>query len=390
MIEPEEDNEARQSLFEIMGSLDCCVSEFKKEDSREEEEKETIEYFYESYGGLVSKERIRHFLDEYWTLSRKIHDLQRQSTAEQRTEAWYYMRYNMITASSVWKIFRSTAQRNSLIYEKCGPPPSPFNNTLGDNSYKNDNVNGGNSSGGGGARQWGQKYEPLSALLYERRFNTRIGEFGCIRHPRHEFLGASPDGINIDPASPLYGTMVEIKNIVNRPITGTPKDEYWIQMQIQMEVCDLDRCHFVETRFKEYSGGRQEFYEDAIHDVRGVATRPSMENGENKYTFHILEQNNTKTPMGYEEIIAWTKTLPNPLTHEYLYWFLDEMSCIMVERDRAWFQSHVGAMEETWATIVKERVEGCDHRKPKSRKQPSDVPHPGLFLDNEDVVVALL
>ena len=46
--------------------------------------------------------------------------------------------------------------------------------------------------------------------------------------------------------------MVEIKNIVNREITGRPKEEYWIQTQIQMEVCDLDECDFVETRFKEY------------------------------------------------------------------------------------------------------------------------------------------
>ena len=337
---------------------------------------DAVEYFHESYGGFVSKDHIERALREYWSISRKIRNL--KSDIEQRTDAWYLLRYNMITASSVWKIFRSVAQRNSLIYEKCLPPPAAF----GSNQS-------GPNSGGGGPRQWGQKYEPLSALLYERRFNTRLGEFGCIRHPRHEFLGASPDGINVDPASPLYGTMVEIKNIVNRPITGTPKDEYWIQMQIQMEVCDLDRCHFVETRFKEYAGGRREFYEDVKHVVRGVATKALTSLAETtteKYIFHILETNEN---MKYEEIIAWTKTLPNPLTHEYLYWFLDEMSCVMVERDRDWFQSHVAAMEETWATIVKERVEGYDHRKPKSRKQPSDMPHPGLFADDEDVVIAI-
>jgi hypothetical protein len=364
--EEEEFREIRQSVFESMEPVE-------DEDDYMED---AVEYFHESYGGFVSKDNIERALREYWSISRKIRNL--KSDIEQRTDAWYLLRYNMITASSVWKIFRSVAQRNSLIYEKCLPPPA----ALGSNQS-------GPNSGGGGPRQWGQKYEPLSALLYERRFNTRLGEFGCIQHPRHEFLGASPDGINVDPASPLYGTMVEIKNIVNRPITGTPKDEYWIQMQIQMEVCDLDRCHFVETRFKEYAGGRREFYEDEKHTVRGVATRaltPLAETTTEKYIFHILETNEN---MKYEEIIAWTKTLPNPLTHEYLYWFLDEMSCVMVERDRDWFQSHVAAMEETWATIVKERVEGYDHRKPKSRKQPSDMPHPGLFADDEDVVIAI-
>ena len=45
--------------------------------------------------------------------------------------------------------------------------------------------------------------------------------------------------------------MLEIKNIVNREINGIPKKEYWIQMQLQMEVCDLGECDFLETRFKE-------------------------------------------------------------------------------------------------------------------------------------------
>ena len=45
--------------------------------------------------------------------------------------------------------------------------------------------------------------------------------------------------------------MVEIKNVVSREITGIPVTKYWIQTQIQMEVCDLEECDFVETKFKE-------------------------------------------------------------------------------------------------------------------------------------------
>ena len=49
------------------------------------------------------------------------------------------------------------------------------------------------------------------------------------------FYLASPDGINIKADSPYYGRAVEIKNPVSREITGIPKKDYWIQMQIQME-----------------------------------------------------------------------------------------------------------------------------------------------------------
>jgi hypothetical protein len=78
-----------------------------------------------------------------------------------------------------------------------------------------------------------------------------VDDFGCLQHDAHAFLGASPDGINVDPASQRYGRMLEIKNIVNRDITGIPKKEYWIQMQLQMETADLNECDFLETQFSE-------------------------------------------------------------------------------------------------------------------------------------------
>ena len=49
--------------------------------------------------------------------------------------------------------------------------------------------------------------------------------------------------------------------IVNRKITGIPKEEYWIQMQLQMETCNLNECDFLETRFCEYES-KEEFEKD--------------------------------------------------------------------------------------------------------------------------------
>ena len=62
--------------------------------------------------------------------------------------------------------------------------------------------------------------------------------FGCIRHPTINFLAASPDGIDED------GTMIEIKCVYSRKITGIPKKVYYDQMQLQMEVCNLNKCIF--------------------------------------------------------------------------------------------------------------------------------------------------
>ena len=118
---------------------------------------------------------------------------------------------------------------------------------------------------------WGQKYEPLSVLIYEYLYDTKVEDFGCIRHPTYNFLGASPDGINIDKKSKKYGRMLEIKNIVNREINGIPKKEYWTQTQLQMEVCDLDECDFLETKFTEYPDSSS-FYNDieTKNEFKGV------------------------------------------------------------------------------------------------------------------------
>ena len=88
-------------------------------------------------------------------------------------------------------------------------------------------------------------------------------DFGCIPHKEFKNIGASPDGINTDPKSSRYGRMVEVKNRFSEsvPITGIPKEEYWIQMQLQMNVCELNECDFLETRFKQYDN-----YQDFIND----------------------------------------------------------------------------------------------------------------------------
>ena len=88
-------------------------------------------------------------------------------------------------------------------------------------------------------------------------------DFGCIPHSLYPNIGASPDGINTNTKSTRYGRMVEVKNRFSNsfPITGIPKEEYWIQMQVQMNVCNLNECDFLETRFKEYPSS-VEFYAD--------------------------------------------------------------------------------------------------------------------------------
>jgi hypothetical protein len=209
--------------------------------------------------------------------------------------------------------------------------------------------------------EWGKKYEPLSAEIYERRYKTHLAEFGCIVHPKYPFLGASPDGINDEPQSPKYGRMVEIKNIVNREIKSTPKDEHWIQTQVQMEVCDLNECDFVETRFKEFAN--EDEYIECNGSEKGIVIRQIQDNLPVKYYYHIHD---ASVDFNQQE---WIDSIVKEGIYTLHYWYLDEFSCILIERDSKWFESVIGDVEELWNTIVLERQTGrFVDRKPKSRK----------------------
>jgi len=295
---------------------------------------------------------------------------------KQKTKEWHDVRNGLITASNLWKVFGTESQVNSLIYEKC-------NQYNADNKKdRSDSVTDGNAFDNANiesAIHWGVKYEPLTTMLYEHIYQTKIAEFGCIPHDKYYFIGASPDGINIDPDSPKYGRMLEIKNIKNRDITGIPKEEYWVQTQIQMETCGLDECDFVETRFLEYAT-EQEFYDDNEREHKGVilAFMEKMTNqiGSPKPKYEYMP---VDADLDKDSIDIWIKETKQSnkgegmILFSVIYWYLDEISCVLIQRNRRWFDAALPKIKEVWQTIEKERVSGYEHRNSKKRQPKTQV-----------------
>ena len=293
-------------------------------------------------------------------MKKKIEFLESLYQPEQKTDEWYSHRHGLITASSVWKAFGSQSVQNQLIYEKCMPfDPTKYSRVNTESSL-----------------HWGQKYEVLSKQLYEEINGTKVQEFGCIRHPNsnYYFIGASPDGINVCPLSPLYGRLVEIKNVVSREINGIPKEDYWIQMQIQMEVCNLPECDFEETKFTEYED--EDAFNADSNEINDYLNWNYNLNGKRRgvivyftkdekpfYQYAPLDIT-TKT-----EFDAWFEETIN--THDNLtwikniYWRLDVYSCVLVLRNKEWFKNAVVKIEELWKIIETEKHTGFEHRAPK-------------------------
>jgi putative phage-type endonuclease len=312
-------------------------------------------------------------------ITNKLIKLRKKPQPVQRTPEWYIFRHNLITASNAYKVFESQAAINQIIYEKCQPLKTNFDD---DKSSTMVNVNT--------TLHWGQKYEPLSVLIYEDMYGTKIEDFGCIEHETHKFLGASPDGINIDPNSDRYGRMLEIKNIVNREINGVPKKEYWIQMQIQMEVWDLDECDFLETKFVEYSDSSS-FFNDVKNDssMKGVIAYFHTKDGRPYYVYKPLNIIGIEEINNWEEMIVdkYQNNVENDNDNENInknkekmiwikniYWKLEKLSCVLVLRNKKWFQDNIGQIGKIWKTIEEERVTGYEHRAPnrKVKKEKPD------------------
>jgi len=306
---------------------------------------------------------------------KKIQQLREIPQPVQRTPEWYQFRWNLITASNAWKAFESQNTINQLIYEKCQPLKDFTLEQFEEVKMINTNT----------TLHWGQKYEPLSVMLYEYTYNSKVEDFGCIQHPIYKFIGASPDGIIVKSETGRFGRMLEIKNIVNREINGIPKKEYWVQMQLQMEVCDLDECDFLETKFVEYPDYQSYRNDSTVASFHGEEFNSYVTTKDGSYKGIIVHFHTSKGTPHYEymPLNLWTpddvsnwendivqKYESEPYKYTFLkfnYWKLEKLSCVLVSRNKEWFKNNVGQLEKVWKIIEKERVSGYEHRAPVKR-----------------------
>jgi hypothetical protein len=165
-------------------------------------------------------------------------------------------------------------------------------------------------------------------------------------------------------------------------------------MQLQMEVCDLDECDFLETKFTEYpdyfsyvSDTLNEYYEDEEgieclnlslskdNKMKGSIIYFHTKEGKPFYVYRPLDLIHPHDIENWQDysVETYENEPYNYIYMKTIYWKLEVLSCILVLRNREWFKSNVLQLEKVWKIIEEERITGYQHRAPvkKQKKEPS-------------------
>lgn len=368
-------NEIKQSSQETTKETENNTLNMKNEDSQENindvnniinEYKKMIEINNANTDDDVSsKDMLKKF--------EKFKELRQIESPKQRSEEWFKLRESAITASDGASAIGQNKYEAKInfIFKKCGL----LDFVVNANCYN------------------GTKYEQIATMIYEKRHDVRIDEFGLMKHPKLDFLAASPDGIcngyKYDGVhkSNKIGRMLEIKCPTTRTIQkkGNIIGDicplyYWIQIQQQLECCDLDECDFWQCKILEYST-RDEFIEDTNKEIPYLSNEFGMEKGciiqllpknEFKKINTDYQYNNTvyqyakflyppKIEMSPTDIDLWiAETISKTIVLEHndyildrvIFWKLQNYNNTTIQRDNQWFKNNLPLYKDIWDKVL--------------------------------------
>lgn len=299
----------------------------------------------------------------------------------QKSKKWFEMRKSMITASDGGAALGEDDHHKKMfdfILKKCG---------IGDKFE--DNVH----------TYHGKKYERVAILVYEQRNDIQLLDFGLLKHRTINFLGASPDSICniltlINELSLLGGRMVEIKCPTLREILTEGEidgvrcpHQYWVQVQLQLECCDLEECDFWQCKILEYKN-KEEYIENYNKKEPFISKKTGFEHGailqfmpnnDNEFqSVFVYPKKINMTTEDYEEwikrekekfntegLLNDTQGFPMPEKDEpqlpkakrytfykVVWWYMVKADQLLIKRDREWFKAKLPVLEKTWSYVT--------------------------------------
>lgn len=309
---------------------------------------------------------------------------------EQGTAGWQLRRKQLLTASEASKCLKATHKAlDSWLLRFKKDPVDYINPTKSCNAYGdimdfiNDKI-GYSTFEGNEATNFGHRFEPVARSIYEFLKKTTVKEYGCIVHRNLPWLGASPDGVDLE------GHILEIKCPSRRRPDGECRIEYYIQMQIQFEVLDFHETgYFMDNHFLELANrdiyditsvnGERNFKGAfvRINCKQGIYPPPSIPfNGPEMANW--AEQKCAELRAEHEhKMTKFTTDQPkNDFTTELpqvTYWWLPYFFLVPVTRDYKWFKDNKDDLKQAYdrAMFQKQRIEAAAASAKRAHSEPS-------------------
>lgn len=299
-------------------------------------------------------------------LRKKVVALRKKKLPEQRTPEWFQARQTRITASEAAScLFKTKEVCDNYIKQfnvtnfkfKENDPLNPYE-TIEDYIIKKcSSFYGVNVFKDNPATLWGKKYEEVANRVYSKLNNTIVYEFGLVPHSKIKWLAASPDGITPD------GVMLEIKCPKSRKIDeSAPPLYYWVQTQIQLEVCDLDVCDFLECEIEELKN-EDEFCNKIVQGNQdlGIVLQINAGKGDGPtYVYPPLEANTQQDYIQWKNKIL--EEIPGAIP---TYFFISKYNIISIRRSKEWFANVKNDIKKVWEKIKKFQINKDDFSKYK-------------------------
>lgn len=284
--------------------------------------------------------------------------LERPQTAQHGAD-WYSQRAQRLTASEFSQIL--DGRRAALLRAKLNPPPErPHGQPVGI----------AQPDGEMNATTWGHRFERLTRQVYEQEIagpGTVCDTLGRFQHQIYPWLSASPDGVVL--SGPVAGRLVEIKSPKTRqPGVFVPGD-YYAQMQIQMEVCDIDAVDFIEAQFAQRPVflsdlGKREFAPEDTAAVEAARWKGRIqvygfvelpETWRYRYTDPVEDLPDAV----FADPVPTLDDAPLPLLEESVWWLTGWYPRTVLRNASWWEETGWPAASEFWAEVESRRGEAA-------------------------------
>lgn len=251
---------------------------------------------------------------------------------EQKSQEWYLIRQNLITASDFAQALGQGKFGNQTEIIKKKVKPSDESTTSFSNPFF----------------KWGNMFEPVANDIYSKmHYDVKIHEFGLIQHSKLSYFGASPDGISDT------GIMLEIKCPYKRKIEsgGEVPKQYYYQIQGQLEVCGLKECDYFECQFQLYNT-IEEFYNSyGDEKTKGVIIELPCSSGGTYYKYSPILMGKMKN-VSLEEIKQWVDENTNEDFTDIKLWYLHTYNLKRVSLDKEFVDEKLKELKLVWNKIL--------------------------------------